>query len=274
MAYRDTARILNMSRALITSTNWRLSCLLAGAVAAIGCGGGQAPVLTADPTGTILFEQGQDALVEGEWGDAITAFDTLLKNYPSSPYLAEARLGSGRAYYEQGRVETLIMAIDSFQSFLTYHPSHEHVDYAQYMVGMTYRKQMKTPDRDQAPTRQAIATFDTFIDAYPSSPLYEAAVAERLAGIDTLAAHELQVAKWQAKRDRDWDAAVDRVNWALEQFPETTLKCPLIFTLAQAHKKGEQLEDAVRYYEQVINEYPDCEHVEDAEKRLRELNGT
>ncbi len=262
-----------MSKALVISTNRRLICLLAGVVALTGCSG-QAPLLTADPTGTVLFEQGQDALVEGEWRDAVSAFDTLLKNYPSSPYLAEARLGLGRGYYEQGRVDTLIMAIDAFQSFLTYHPSHAHVDYAQYMVGMTYRKQMLTPDRDQTPTRQAIMIFQTFIDTYPASPLYEEAVAERLAAIDSLAAHELQVAGWQAKRDLDWDAAIDRVKWALEQYPETTLKCPLFFTLAEAHKKGEQLEDAVRYYEQVINEYPDCEHVEDAEKRLRELNGT
>ena len=263
-----------MSETLITTfTGRRLICLLAGIVALTGCGG-QAPLLTADPTGTILFEQGQDALVEGKWPDAVAAFDSLLKNYPSSPYLAEARLGVGRAYYEQGRADTLIMAIDAFQSFLTYHPSHEHIDYAQYMVGMVYQKQMKTPDRDQTPTRQAIAVFQTFIATYPASPLYEAVVAARLAAVDSLAAHELQVAGWQAKRERDWDAAVDRVNWALEQYPETTLKCPLIFTLAQAYKKGEKYEDAVRYYEQVVNEYPDCEYVEDAEKRLRELNGT
>ncbi len=263
-----------MSETLITFTDRRLLWLLAGVVVLTGCGGGQAPLLTADPSGTILFEQGQDALVEGKWAAAVTAFDSLLKNYPSSPYLAEARLGLGRAYYEQGRPENLIMAIDSFQSFLTYHPSHEHVDYAQYMVGMAYQKQMKTPDRDQTPTRQAIAMFETFVDTYPASPLYEAAVAARLAAVDALAAHELQVAEWQAKRERDWDAAVDRVNWALEHYPETTLKCPLIFTLAQAYKKGEKYEDAVRYYEQVINEYPDCEQVDDAEKSLRELNGT
>ena len=68
-----------MSETLITFTNRRLICLLAGVVALTGCGG-QAPLLTADPTGTILFEQGQDALVDGKWRDAVTAFDSLLKN--------------------------------------------------------------------------------------------------------------------------------------------------------------------------------------------------
>tara|TARA_B100000470_G_scaffold220016_1_gene207792 strand:+ start:1219 stop:1914 length:696 start_codon:yes stop_codon:yes gene_type:complete len=230
-------------------------------------------MLTADPTGTPLFEQGQDALVEEDWKDAIASLDTLLRNYPSSPYLAEARLGIGRAYYEQGRVESLIMAVDSFQGFLTYHPSHKFVDYAQYMIGMTYVKQMRTPDRDQAPTRSAIAALDQFLDNYPDSPLHATVVKERNKAVDSLASHELQVARWQASREEDWDAAIDRVNFALESFPETTLKCDLLFTMGDAYKEGGQFENAVLYYKRVTNEYPDCELVEDAHERIREING-
>ena len=247
-------------------------CGLSLVFVSTGCGGGAA-MLTADPTGTPLFEQGQDALVEEDWKDAIASLDTLLRNYPSSPYLAEARLGIGRAYYEQGRVESLIMAVDSFQGFLDYHPSHQFVDYAQYMIGMTYVKQMRTPDRDQAPTRSAIAALDQFLDNYPDSPLHATVVEERNKAVDSLASHELQVARWQASREEDWDAAIDRVNFALESFPETTLKCDLLFTMGDAYKEGGQFENAVLYYKRVTNEYPDRELVEDAHERIREING-
>ncbi len=247
-------------------------CGLSVLVVATGCAGAS-PLLTSDPAGTPLFEQGQDALVAADWRDAITAFDTLLRNYPSSPYLAEARLGLGRAHYEQARIEDLIMAIDAFQGFLTYHPTHEFVDYAQYMVAMTYVKQMRTPDRDQAPTRSAIAAFELFLDTHPDSPLRGAVVQERKNAIDSLAMHELAVARWQATREFDWDAAIDRVKFALEAYPETTLKCDLLFTMAKAYEEGDQFEDAIRYYEQVTNEYPDCELVEDAQERIREING-
>ncbi len=249
-----------------------LVCGLSVLLVATGCAGAS-PLLTSDPAGTPLFEQGQDALVAEDWADAITAFDTLLRNYPSSPFLAEARLGLGRAHYSQARVESLIMAIDAFQGFLTYHPTHEFVDYAQYMVGMTYAKQMRSPDRDQAPTRSAINAFELFLDSYPDSRLRATVVQERRNAIDSLASHELEVARWQATREVDWDAAIDRVRFALETYPETTLKCDLLFTMAEAYKEGEQFEDAIRYYEQVTNEYPDCELVEDAQKRIRELNG-
>ena len=165
------------------------------------------------------------------------------------------------------------MAVDAFQAFLTYHPSHKFVDYAQYMIGMTHVKQMRTPDRDQAPTRSAIAALDQFLDNYPDSPLYATVVEERKKAIDSLASHELQVARWQASREEDWDAAIDRVNFALESFPETTLKCDLLFTMGDAYKEGEQFENAVLYYKRVTNEYPNCELVEDAQKRIREING-
>ena len=255
-----------------SSSRTRLACGLALLAVAVGCAGAS-PLLTSDPAGTLLFEQGQDALVAEDWRQAISAFDTLLRNYPSSPYLAEARLGLGQAYYEQAAVETLIMAIDAFQGFLTYHPSHEFVDYAQYMVAMTAVRQMRTPDRDQEPTRRAIDALDRFLDTYPDSPLWDSGVEERQKAIDSLASHELEVARWQSQREFDWDAAIDRVNYALEQYPDTTLKCDLLFTMAEAYKEGEQFEDAVGYYELVTNEYPDCELAEDAEKRILEING-
>lgn len=249
-------------------------CALILAALVTGCASsGASPLLTADPTGTALFEQGQDALVSRDWRDAVNAFDTLLRNYPSSPYLAEARLGMGQAYYEQGRVDSLILAIDAFQSFLTYHPSHEYVDYAQYMVAMTHVAQMRTPDRDQTPTRAAIRAFDMFLESYPDSRLYESAARQRLMAIDSLARHEYEVARWQSGRDEDWDAAIDRVDFALEAYPETTLKCDLLFILGEAYKQGKQNEDAVQNYQRVVDEYPDCEFVEEAQERIRDLNG-
>jgi len=256
-------------------TTWGvLVCGLTAGLLVAGCAGrGASPLLTADPTGAALFEQGQDSLVAEDWRDAINAFDTLLRNYPQSPYLAESRLGMGHAYYEQGRDDSLIMAVDAFQGFLTYHPSHPNVDYAQYMVAMTYVAQMRTPDRDQTPTYQAIGALNLFLENYPQSRLYAAAEKQRLMAIDSLAQHEWEVARWQSGREYDWDAAIDRVAFALAEYPETTLKCDLYFILAEAYKTGQQSDDAVRYYEYVINEYPDCELVEKAQERLREING-
>jgi len=91
--------------------------------------------------------------------------------------------------------------------------------------------------------------------------------------IDSLARHEYEVARWQAGRDEDWDAAIDRVEFALETYPETTLKCDLLFVMGEAYRQGNRVEDAVSYYQQVVTDYPGCDLVEEAQERIRDING-
>ena len=78
-------------------------CVLSLVLVATGCGGGAA-ILTADPTGAPLFEQGQDALVEEDWKKVVAAFDTLcattrpVRTWPKrdlgSAVLTMSRVGS------------------------------------------------------------------------------------------------------------------------------------------------------------------------------------
>jgi outer membrane protein assembly factor BamD len=231
-------------------------------------------VLSADPTGTSLFEEGKLALDEEDWGGAAKALDTLLKNYPASPYLAEARLGLGLAYYEQARADTLVLGIDAFQGFLTYHPTHPRADYAQYMVGMSYMRQMRSPDRDQLETRNALAAFDRFVEMFPDSSLMPEATRQRQVAMDRLVDAELRVARWQLDARGLWEASASRAEEILESYPESSFRCDLLYLLGESYKQGEQLGEAVEYYAEVVNDHPDCEFAQLAGERLTEIGST
>ena len=211
---------------------WRAACtsgiVVAIVVFAVGCGP-SGPVLSADPTGTTLWEEGKLALDEEDWSGASKSLDTLLKNYPASPYLADARLGLGLAYYEQARADTLVLGIDAFQGFLTYHPTHPRADYAQYMVGMSYMRQMRSADRDQLETRDALGAFDRFVEMFPDSSLVPEAEKQRQVALDRLADSELRVARWQLEARGLWEAAASRAEEILETYPESSFKCDLLF---------------------------------------------
>jgi outer membrane protein assembly factor BamD len=243
------------------------------AVIAAGCGP-SGPVLSADPTGTSLFEEGKLALDEEDWRGAANAFDTLLKNYPASPYLAEARLGLGLAYYEQARSDTLILGIDAFQGFLTYHPTHPRADYAQYMVGMSYMRQMRSPDRDQNETRNALRAFDRFIEMFPDSSLMPEAIKQRQVAEDRLADAELRVARWQLEARGLWEAAADRADEILELYPDSSYRCQVLYLLGDSYKEGQKWDQAVEYYEEVVDNHPDCEYAQQARERLTEIGST
>ena len=254
---------------------WRAVCAvgLVISVAVVGCGP-SGPVLSADPTGTSLFEEGKLALDEENWNGAAKALDTLLKNYPASPYLAEARLGLGLAYYEQARADTLILGIDAFQGFLTYHPTHPRADYAQYMVGMSYMRQMRSADRDQLETRNALGAFDRFVEMFPDSSLMPEALKQRQVALDRLADSELRVARWQLDARGLWEAAASRAEEILATYPDSSFRCDLLFLLGESYKEGQQLGEAVEYYEEVVDDYPDCEFAQLAGERLTEISST
>ncbi|MFQ5744687.1 MAG: outer membrane protein assembly factor BamD [Acidobacteriota bacterium] len=240
---------------------------------ASGCGG-KGPVLTPDPTGEALYEQGQEELAKEHWHNAADIFDTVLKNYPSSPHLAEARLGLGQANYEIGRPETYIIAIDAFQSFLTYHPSHPRADYAQYMIGMSYVAQMRAADRDQTETKKAVEAFEQFLEVYPNSDLLAEAQRQLNRARDRLADSEYRIARWQLSQ-KYYDAARARANDALETFPATGSRCSLLFVLGETYYlEGKDRQEAVRYYQEIVDQHPDCRYAARAEKRLLKLDSS
>lgn len=246
-----------------------LAALLGSLVLACGPSG---PTLTQDPSGSVLFEDGQRALADEDWDEAAEAFDTLIKNYPASPYLAEARLGLGTANVAMGRPDTLIIGIDAFQSFLTYHPSHDRVDYAQYMIGIGYMEQIRSADRDQSNTELAVEAFDRFLASYPDSELRDEVLAQRRIALDRLAQHELEVAEWQVRRGYP-EAAIDRAKVALETYPETTFRCQLTWVLGEAYRAAGEGRQASEAYQEIVEHYPECRYSENAVERLRENGG-
>ncbi len=248
------------------------SRLLRGVCAAVlglavwGCGSASM-LLPSDSAGTELFEQAEGFLADGKYRQATEAFDTLLRNYPTSPHLADARLGLGRAYYERRRSALLLLAVDAFRNFLTYHPSHAQVDYAQLMIAMSFARLMRAPDRDQSQTRAALRAYQEFQEDYPDSRYRDLAENNMRDVIDTLAQHEIQVASFQLGRSR-FTAARERARYALRNYPQTSYRCELINLLAESYRREGDAPQAGDYYRRLIDEHPDCEYAGEARKRL------
>ncbi len=242
---------------------YALGLLLAGLA---GCGSGDV-VLPADPAGTALFQHGQELLEQEKWSRAAEAFDTLLRNYPTSPHLPAARLGLGRAYYEQNRSDTLLLAVDAFKNFITFHPSHPQVDYAQLMVAMSYMRLMRAPDRDQSYTKQALEEFEAFMEDYPDSSYRDMARENMQRVIDTLADHELRVARFYLGRHR-WAAARARCDYALRKYPTSSHRCDILFAAGEAMRRAGKPEEAAAYYRQLVEQHGDCPRAADARRWL------
>src|SRR5688500_14540546 len=149
----------------------RRGVVLAVLLLAAACGGGTRDVTPANVANPdrFLYDRGMASLKEEKWLEAREYFRQVVDNYPGSPLRPDAKLGLGDAYLGESSAESLVLADNEYREFLTFYPRSARADYAQYQLAMTYFEQMRAPDRDQTPTREALAELEALFTRFPES---------------------------------------------------------------------------------------------------------
>lgn len=217
-----------------------------------------------------LFDRGTEALNDEDWLEAREYFRQLVDGYPQSPFRADAKLGIGDAFLGQGTTEARTQAIGEFREFLTFYPTHQRADYAQYKLAMAYYYQMRGPERDQTPTKEAIREFEVFVERYPNSQLLEEVRARLRESRDRLSESEYRVGLFYFRAG--WlPGAIDRFNALLDQDPEYTRRDAVYYHLAESLMRSGKPAEALPYYERLIKEFERSEYLEQAWRRVGEL---
>src|SRR3954463_5022912 len=175
-----------------------LALLLAavlGSACASANGRRAVPPGTAQPD-QFLYEKGKESLDQKKWLTAREFFKQVTETYTQSPVRPDAKLGIGDTYLGEGSAESLVLAIAEFQEFLSFYPTHPRADYAQYKLGLAHFRQMRSPQRDQTETREAIRELQTFVTRYPNSDLMPEARAHLREARDRLGESEFEVGRF------------------------------------------------------------------------------
>lgn len=246
--------------------------ILAGAVAVSSCASsGRSPV----PSGTAqpdqyLYEKGNEALQKKKWLTAREYFKQVTETYTQSPIRPDAKLGIGDTYLGEGSTEALVLAISEFQEFLSFYPTNRRADYAQYKLGIAHFRQMRSPQRDQTETRDALREFQTFLNRYPNSELMPEVKAKLRETRDRLSESELEVGQFYY-RIRWYPGALDRLNLLLKDDPEFTARDEVYYYIGESMLKVGRAAEALPYFERLVNEFEQSEHVDTARKRIEEI---
>ena len=271
------ARIVNNLNAFYSSKyHSKLSVfplVLALICLASSCGGENPPEITPATLGgdRILFERGEAALAEEDWGDARGFFVQVRDNYPQSEYRAEARLQIGDTYEGEGTPDSYIRALAEYQDFLSLYPTHPRTGYAQYKLGMVHFHQMRRAERDQTETLSAIAEFEAFIARFPADHELMPQVREQLRGArDRLGMHDYQVGIYYYQRE-NYAGAMARFRELIEQDPGFSRLDGVYFYLATTLADTTQVSEAIPYFARLLDEFSESEFAEPAAARLTEL---
>jgi outer membrane protein assembly factor BamD len=230
------------------------------------------------PAGTqepdkFLFDKGETALNAKKWITAREYYKQVVETYTQSPYRPDAKLAVGDTYLEEGGADNLVLAANEYREFLSFYPTNKRADYAQYKLGLTHFKQMRASERDQSETRDAIREFQTFLARYGATSDLTPQVKQRLReAMDRLGKADFEVGLFYY-RQKWYPGSIDRFSALLKSDPEFSSRGDVYFFLAESYVKlkGGREAQALPYYEKLVNEFPNNEHLQDAQKRIAEL---
>lgn len=246
-----------------------LAALLATLSLSAACassGRNQVPSGTAQPD-KWLYDKGVEQLEAKKWLTAREYFKRVTETYTQSPVRPDAKLGVGDTYLGEGTTEALLLAIAEYQEFLSYYPTHARADYAQYKLAMAHFKQMRSPQRDQTETRDAIHEFETFITKYPNSSLMGEVKTKMREAKDRLGESEFEVGRFYF-RMKWYPGAIDRLKPLVDKDPEFTQRDGAYFVLGESLMKLGRQAEALPYFEKLLQEFEQSEYLAEAKKRV------
>ena len=206
-------------------------------------------------------------------------FQTIITTYPDSPYLPMAKLAVADSFFLEGSTSALIQAIAAYQDWLTFFPTHPLADRVVLKIAESEMRQIGLPDRDATRAKRAETRLKALLQTYPNSIL-RAEAEQRLRQVqDNLGLHNLLIANYY------YDLAVDqkkaglkgaqsRYLEILEKYPEFGFMDEALFKLAVTYQVEEETDQAARYFQKIVSDYPNSEYVEKSKEQLGLIGAT
>ena len=201
-------------------------------------------------------------------------FQTIITTYPDSPYLPMAKLAVADSFYLEGGTSSLIQAEAGYQDWLTFFPTHPLADRVILKIAECEMRQIGLPDRDPRPARKAEQRLRALIQQYPDTTL-KADVETRLREVqDNLGLHNLYIANYYYKLAVDQKkgglkGAQSRYLENLEKFPNFTYNDENLYKLGVTYQIEEETDQAAKYYQQLVRDYPNSDYVDKAKEQLQ-----
>ncbi len=222
---------------------FKLGAVLAGLLTVQGCSWIES-IDPANPEGKTeieLYNKAKDALVNGNYEEAVKDYDTLQSYFPYGPLAEQASVERAYAYF---RFDEPLTAIAEIDRFIREFPRHRNTGYAWYLKGLineTRSKQMfdglltDAADRDTSNMQDAMNAYVHVIRNYPASK-YATDAKKRLARLqNTMARSELKTAEYYLENDAPL-AAVNRAKYIIEHYPETHAVRPALALMVNAYR--------------------------------------
>lgn len=192
-----------------------------------------------------FYKNAKDELDSGNYSGAVKLYEALEARYPFGRYAQQAQLDIAYAYYKDNETAQTVTATDRFMKL---HPNHPNLDYALYLKALAYFKpdlgifgdliNLDPADRDPKALRESFEIFKDLVTRFPDSGYTPDARNRMTFLVNSLAKHDLSVARYYYNRG-GYLAAVNRAQNILQRYPQATvIEDALVISIQSYEKMG------------------------------------
>jgi outer membrane protein assembly factor BamD len=220
--YRRVNRTF-ISRILLCS----IAVLSLGGLAA--CSSDEAPYV--ERSVESLYNVALADLQAGNYKKAAKSFDEVERQHPYSFWATRAQLMAAYAYYQDNSYDEAVLAANRF---IQLHPGNQDVDYAYYLIAISFYEQISDVSRDQAITEQAVEALTDVMRRFPDSEYARDARLKLDLTFDHLAGREMEVGRFYLSR-KQYVAAIKRFQVVVAEFQTTSHVPEALHRLTEAY---------------------------------------
>ncbi|MBC7314036.1 MAG: outer membrane protein assembly factor BamD [Rhizobium sp.] len=217
-----------------------------------------------DPPET-LYNQGLANIKAGNIVEASRKFDAIDAQHPFSEWSQKALVMSTFTKYRLARYTD---AVTAGNRYLNLYPRSDDSAYVQYLVGLSYWKQIVNVTQDQKTSLQTIDAMQKVVDNYPDSEYVDDAQAKIRFARDQLAGKEMQVGRYYLER-KEYLAAISRFRAVVEKYPNTNQIEEALARLVEAYFALGVVQEAQTAAAVLGHNYPDSQWYADSYKLLK-----
>lgn len=206
-------------------------------------------------------------------------FQTIITTYPDSPYLPMSKLAVADSFFIEGSTGGLIQAIAAYQDWLTFFPTHPLADRVVLKIAESEMRQIGLPDRDATRAKRAETRLKALMQQYPNSILRPAAELRLNEVQDNLGLHNLLIANYYYTLSVDQKkgglkGSQSRYREIVDKYPNFKFMDEVLFKMAVTYQIEEETDQAARYFQQLVRDYPNSNYVAKSKEQLELMGAT
>ena len=180
-----------------------------------------------------VYTEALDAFNKGQYIIASKKFDQSESLLPQTQWAAKSSLMSSYCMYTINFYDEAIMNLKRFKKI---YPADPNIDYAHYLIAISYYEQILDEKKDIEPLLLSKSTIESFLEKYPDTA-YAMDLRFKLdLIINQMAAKEISIARYYINNEK-WIPAIKRLKIIVEKYDDTIFVEEALFRLVEIYHR-------------------------------------